>query len=69
MPIFGIFGEQSGGKTSLVEAMTGLDLPRKNGQCTKTPVEIRMPEDGMFWSNFYHFLIEATSFCNKKLGL
>ena len=56
MPIFGIFGEQSGGKTSLVEAMTGLDLPRKNGQCTKTPVEIRMQEDGMSWSIFFPLL-------------
>eukprot|EP00923_Selenidium_pygospionis_P059545 GHVN01104784.1.p1 GENE.GHVN01104784.1~~GHVN01104784.1.p1 ORF type:complete len:318 (-),score=13.87 GHVN01104784.1:370-1323(-) len=33
-------GKQSAGKSSLVEAVTGISLPRAHGTCTKCPIEV-----------------------------
>eukprot|EP00923_Selenidium_pygospionis_P059547 GHVN01104786.1.p1 GENE.GHVN01104786.1~~GHVN01104786.1.p1 ORF type:complete len:318 (-),score=12.40 GHVN01104786.1:370-1323(-) len=33
-------GKQSAGKSSLVEAVTGISLPRGHGTCTKGPIEV-----------------------------
>jgi hypothetical protein len=33
-------GKQSAGKSSLVEALTGVQLPRDHGTCTRCPIQV-----------------------------
>ena len=46
-------GKQSAGKSSLVEAVTGIALPRAHGTCTKCPIEVTTERvengDPNFW--------------------
>ena len=46
-------GKQSAGKSSLVEAVTGIVLPRAHGTCTKCPIEVTTErveqDDSDFW--------------------
>ncbi|KAG2424261.1 hypothetical protein HXX76_014642 [Chlamydomonas incerta] len=42
VPALVIAGDQSSGKSSVVEAITGISLPRADGTCTRCPTEIRM---------------------------
>lgn len=42
IPIIVFCGKQSAGKTSLIEALSGINLPRSAGTCTRTPLELRM---------------------------
>mmetsp|Transcript_8720 Transcript_8720/g.19732 ORF Transcript_8720/g.19732 Transcript_8720/m.19732 type:complete len:553 (+) Transcript_8720:188-1846(+) len=46
-------GKQSAGKSSLVEAVTGIALPRAHGTCTKCPIEVTTERvestDPKFW--------------------
>ena len=46
-------GKQSAGKSSLVEAVTGIVLPRAHGTCTKCPIEVTTErvehDDPDFW--------------------
>lgn len=46
-------GKQSAGKSSLVEAVTGIALPRAHGTCTKCPIEVTTERvengDSNFW--------------------
>lgn len=43
LPRIAVLGEQSAGKSSLLEAICGLNfLPRGSGICTRRPLELRM---------------------------
>lgn len=42
LPKIILVGNQSSGKSSLIEAISGLKVPRGNGTCTKCPMEIRL---------------------------
>jgi len=43
-------GKQSAGKSSLVEAVTGIALPRASGTCTKCPIEVTTEQaEGQDW--------------------
>jgi hypothetical protein len=40
IPRIAFAGKQSAGKSSLVEALTGIQLPRSHGTCTRCPIEV-----------------------------
>ncbi|KAG2429695.1 hypothetical protein HYH02_013953 [Chlamydomonas schloesseri] len=42
VPTLVIAGDQSSGKSSVVEAIAGVPLPRSDGTCTRCPTEVRM---------------------------
>lgn len=42
--------EQSAGKSRLIGALTGIDLPSGPGTCTRVPVQIKTRDDGAAWS-------------------
>ncbi|KAF5352891.1 hypothetical protein D9757_012099 [Collybiopsis confluens] len=42
LPKIAVVGAQSAGKSSLIEAVSGISVPRDSGICTRCPVEISM---------------------------
>ena len=59
LPTIVFCGKQSAGKTSLIEAMSGVSLPRSTGTCTRMPTELRLTNSSgfklIFW--FFGFLV------------
>ncbi|KAI0686945.1 P-loop containing nucleoside triphosphate hydrolase protein [Cytidiella melzeri] len=49
LPRVVVIGNQSAGKSSLVEAISGITVPRDAGTCTRCPIECRM-STGPQWS-------------------
>lgn len=51
IPLIAVIGSQSSGKSSLIEAISGITLPRGAGTCTRCPTECRLrtSSDGQ-WS-------------------
>ncbi|KAG8987401.1 hypothetical protein FRB90_003367, partial [Tulasnella sp. 427] len=49
LPQIVVIGSQSVGKSSLIESMSGLTLPRDTGTCTRCPMECRL-QYGEVWS-------------------
>ncbi|ESK90666.1 hypothetical protein Moror_4130 [Moniliophthora roreri MCA 2997] len=45
-PRVAVVGAQSSGKSSLVEAISGINVPRDSGTCTKCPMECTVINDG-----------------------
>ncbi|KAI8976327.1 P-loop containing nucleoside triphosphate hydrolase protein [Trametes punicea] len=50
MPRIVVIGAQSAGKSSLVEAVTGINVPRDSGTCTRCPMECTILTSGSAWS-------------------
>ncbi|PSN75174.1 hypothetical protein BS50DRAFT_34096 [Corynespora cassiicola Philippines] len=44
-----VLGEQSTGKSSVIEAISGIKTPRSEGTCTRCPLFIRMTSSGEKW--------------------
>ncbi|KAG8903486.1 hypothetical protein FRB99_003229 [Tulasnella sp. 403] len=42
LPRIAVIGNQSAGKSSLVEALSGITVPRSSGTCTRCPMECRL---------------------------
>ena len=42
LPTIAVFGSQSTGKSSLLENVSGIPLPRDKGTCTRCPTELRL---------------------------
>ncbi|KAF8825881.1 hypothetical protein HHX47_DHR6000635 [Lentinula edodes] len=42
LPQIAVIGSQSAGKSSLIEAVSGISVPRDSGICTRCPVEVSM---------------------------
>jgi GTP1/Obg family GTP-binding protein len=42
LPTLVIAGNQSSGKSSVVEAIAAVSLPRASGTCTRCPTEVRL---------------------------
>ncbi|THH11229.1 hypothetical protein EW146_g8124 [Bondarzewia mesenterica] len=42
LPIIAVIGSQSAGKSSLIESISGISLPRASGTCTRCPTECRL---------------------------
>ncbi|KAG8931129.1 hypothetical protein FRC01_001830 [Tulasnella sp. 417] len=49
LPRAAVLGSQSAGKSSLIESMSGISLPRASGTCTRCPMECRL-QFGETWS-------------------
>ena len=50
LPSVAVIGGQSAGKSSLVEAVSGINVPRDSGTCTRCPMECTMSSAGSEWS-------------------
>lgn len=54
LPRIAVLGTQSAGKSSLLEAVCGLNfLPRGNGVVTRRPLELRMIQQRSLGNDFY----------------
>ncbi|KAI3619394.1 hypothetical protein WG66_012775 [Moniliophthora roreri] len=49
LPRITIIGNQSAGKSSVVEAISGINLPRDAGTCTRCPIECRLTSASGPW--------------------
>ncbi|GJE97016.1 P-loop containing nucleoside triphosphate hydrolase protein [Phanerochaete sordida] len=49
LPRIAVIGNQSAGKSSLVEAISGISVPRDAGTCTRCPIECRMADSEDEW--------------------
>ncbi|OSD00780.1 hypothetical protein PYCCODRAFT_1437127 [Trametes coccinea BRFM310] len=50
LPRIVVIGNQSAGKSSLVEAISGISVPRDAGTCTRCPMECRLSHSAGEWS-------------------
>ncbi|EIW77518.1 hypothetical protein CONPUDRAFT_61569 [Coniophora puteana RWD-64-598 SS2] len=50
LPSIAVIGAQSAGKSSLVEAVSGINVPRDSGTCTRCPMECTMSSEATEWS-------------------
>ncbi|KAF8839213.1 hypothetical protein BDN67DRAFT_906024 [Paxillus ammoniavirescens] len=50
LPSIVVIGGQSAGKSSLVEAVSGVNVPRDSGTCTRCPMECTMSSSAKKWS-------------------
>ncbi|CCL98324.1 uncharacterized protein FIBRA_00318 [Fibroporia radiculosa] len=50
LPRIAVIGNQSAGKSSLVEAISGITVPRDAGTCTRCPMECRMSSSSGTWN-------------------
>ncbi|KIJ12489.1 hypothetical protein PAXINDRAFT_171186 [Paxillus involutus ATCC 200175] len=50
LPTIVVIGGQSAGKSSLVEAVSGVNVPRDSGTCTRCPMECTMSSSAKTWS-------------------
>ncbi|KAJ7735808.1 P-loop containing nucleoside triphosphate hydrolase protein [Mycena metata] len=50
LPRISVIGNQSAGKSSVVEAISGIKVPRDAGTCTRCPMECRMTSSTSLWS-------------------
>ncbi|OBZ73062.1 Interferon-induced GTP-binding protein Mx2 [Grifola frondosa] len=50
IPCIAVIGGQSAGKSSLVEAITGINVPRDSGTCTRCPMECIIWEAESKWT-------------------
>ncbi|TFK84004.1 hypothetical protein K466DRAFT_239334 [Polyporus arcularius HHB13444] len=50
LPRIVVIGNQSAGKSSLVEAISGISVPRDAGTCTRCPMECRLANTPDSWS-------------------
>ncbi|KAJ7800360.1 P-loop containing nucleoside triphosphate hydrolase protein [Mycena olivaceomarginata] len=50
LPRITVIGNQSAGKSSVVEAISGIKVPRNAGTCTRCPMECRLASSPNSWS-------------------
>ncbi|KAJ7102892.1 P-loop containing nucleoside triphosphate hydrolase protein [Mycena epipterygia] len=50
LPSITVIGGQSAGKSSLVEAVSGINVPRDSGTCTRCPMECTMSSSSETWT-------------------
>ncbi|KAF9444433.1 hypothetical protein P691DRAFT_677583 [Macrolepiota fuliginosa MF-IS2] len=50
LPKIVVIGSQSAGKSSLIEAVTGINVPRDSGTCTRCPMECTMSSATESWT-------------------
>ncbi|KAJ7027364.1 P-loop containing nucleoside triphosphate hydrolase protein [Mycena alexandri] len=49
LPQIAVIGQQSAGKSSLIESISGITLPRAAGTCTRCPTECRLSRSDTPW--------------------
>ncbi|VDB92372.1 unnamed protein product [Peniophora sp. CBMAI 1063] len=62
-----VIGNQSAGKSSVVEAISGITVPRDAGTCTRCPMECRMASYRGQWSCQISIRMQYDERTNKKL--
>ncbi|KDQ56136.1 hypothetical protein JAAARDRAFT_158878 [Jaapia argillacea MUCL 33604] len=50
LPCIAVIGNQSAGKSSIIEAISGINVPRDAGTCTRCPMEFRLSSSMNPWS-------------------
>ncbi|TFK66013.1 hypothetical protein BDN72DRAFT_772573 [Pluteus cervinus] len=50
LPQICVIGSQSSGKSSLIESISGITLPRDTGTCTRCPIECRLAHSAAAWT-------------------
>ncbi|KIM50172.1 hypothetical protein SCLCIDRAFT_34583 [Scleroderma citrinum Foug A] len=50
LPMIAVIGNQSAGKSSLIESISGITLPRSSGTCTRCPTECKLTHADAPWS-------------------
>ncbi|KAI6044464.1 P-loop containing nucleoside triphosphate hydrolase protein [Pisolithus marmoratus] len=50
LPVIAVIGSQSAGKSSLIESISGVQLPRSAGTCTRCPIECRLTHTDSEWT-------------------
>ncbi|KAG9296191.1 hypothetical protein G9A89_014783 [Geosiphon pyriformis] len=68
LPTVVFCGNQSAGKSSLLEAISGVQLPRSDGTCTRCVMEIRLSADTSPWRCQVTLRREHNDFDNKPLS-
>ncbi|CAG8677745.1 8900_t:CDS:2, partial [Ambispora gerdemannii] len=69
LPTIAFVGNQSTGKSSLLEAISGVQLPRSDGTCTRCVMEIRLMESKEPWQCQLKLRREYDDYDDKKLSL
>ncbi|KAH9917092.1 P-loop containing nucleoside triphosphate hydrolase protein [Amylocystis lapponica] len=61
IPMIAVVGQQSAGKSSVIEAISGITLPRATGTCTRCPMECRLTHSDEPWKCIVslHFTADA----------
>ncbi|KAF9234014.1 P-loop containing nucleoside triphosphate hydrolase protein [Melanogaster broomeanus] len=49
LPMIAVIGSQSAGKSSLIESISGITLPRSTGTCTRCPTECKLSYSDAPW--------------------
>lgn len=49
LPMIAVIGSQSAGKSSLIESISGITLPRSTGTCTRCPTECKLSHSEDAW--------------------
>ncbi|KAG6333571.1 hypothetical protein ID866_5520 [Astraeus odoratus] len=50
LPMIAVIGSQSAGKSSLIESISGITLPRLSGTCTRCPTECKLTHSDTPWT-------------------
>ncbi|KAH9474808.1 Interferon-induced GTP-binding protein Mx2 [Psilocybe cubensis] len=67
LPQIAVIGNQSAGKSSLIEAVSGITLPRASGTCTRCPTECHLTRTDAPWQCIVSLRITTDS-NGKPLG-
>ncbi|KAG8220546.1 P-loop containing nucleoside triphosphate hydrolase protein [Butyriboletus roseoflavus] len=61
LPMIAVIGNQSAGKSSLIESISGITLPRSAGTCTRCPTECKLSHSRLPWQCLVklHFSTDA----------
>ncbi|KAF8553727.1 hypothetical protein OG21DRAFT_1441498 [Imleria badia] len=61
LPMIAVIGNQSAGKSSLIESISGVTLPRSSGTCTRCPTECKLSYSNSSWKCWVklHFSTDA----------
>ncbi|KAG9308178.1 P-loop containing nucleoside triphosphate hydrolase protein [Chiua virens] len=61
LPMIAVIGNQSAGKSSLIESISGITLPRSSGTCTRCPTECKLSQSESPWKCLVklHFSTDA----------
>jgi hypothetical protein len=67
LPVICLCGQQSCGKSSVSESISGVPLPRASGTCTRCPTEVRMVEQNCAWNATVSVRFEWDDVKNRSL--
>ncbi|CCO32399.1 Interferon-induced GTP-binding protein Mx AltName: Full=Interferon-inducible Mx protein [Rhizoctonia solani AG-1 IB] len=59
LPQIACIGSQSVGKSSLIESISGVALPRASGTCTRCPIECRLKRSEQAWEATVYLRFES----------